>query len=120
MNPITLEYHTFLLPIAVLVKSTAIAPAAFMLVLLVKKFGFKKLTNGAVAGLTASMAIISPYIFSGASLTMLFNSTLFRYSNLAQRVFSIAQRNRSTGRLQHLPALYLFHWSNFKEQNVDT
>ena len=66
------------LAIAVLVKSTAIAPAALMLVLLVKKFGFKKLTNGAVVGLTASMAIISPYVFSGASLTMLFNSTLFR------------------------------------------
>lgn len=75
------------LAIAILVKSTAIAPAVLMLVLLVRKFGFKKMVNGAVTGLATAMAIISPYVFSGASPIMLFNSTVFRLFQFGSTTF---------------------------------
>jgi hypothetical protein len=64
--------------LAIMVKATAFAPAALMVFLLIRKFGVRKFIDGALAGLTSAIAVIMPYVASGASPAMLINSTTFR------------------------------------------
>lgn len=66
------------LALAIMVKATAFAPAALMAFLLIRKFGVRKFIDGALAGLTSAIAVIMPYVASGASPAMLVNSTIFR------------------------------------------
>ncbi|MEM2129501.1 MAG: hypothetical protein QXZ70_02760 [Candidatus Bathyarchaeia archaeon] len=66
------------LVLAVMVKSTAFAPAVLLVFVLIRKFGFFKLIDGALTGFASGMAVIMPYVVSGASPAMLINSTIFR------------------------------------------
>ncbi len=66
------------LVLAIMVKSTAFAPAALMTILLIKKFGIRRLINGILGGLSTGIAVILPFLFSGASPSMMVNSTVFR------------------------------------------
>lgn len=64
--------------LAIMVKSTAFAPAALMGFLLLRKFGIRKVIDGIVAGLTTGIVVIFPFIASGGSPSMLISSTIFR------------------------------------------
>jgi hypothetical protein len=75
------------LALAIMVKSTAFAPAALMIFLLVRKFGIRRLIDGALAGLATGVAVIIPYVASGASPTMFINSTIFRVFQFGIQAF---------------------------------
>ncbi|MGD9131098.1 MAG: hypothetical protein PVH73_05940 [Candidatus Bathyarchaeota archaeon] len=66
------------LALAIMVKATAFAPAALMGFLLIRKFGIRNLIDGVITGLTSGIAVILPFIASGASPSMLISSTFFR------------------------------------------
>lgn len=66
------------LALAIMVKSTAFAPAALMIFLILRKFGLRSLLDGALVGLTSAFATIIPFVAQGASPAMLVNSTVFR------------------------------------------
>jgi len=68
----------FAIALAVMVKSTAFAPAILMAFLLLRKFGVSRSFNGIVVGLGAGLTVILPYVLLGASPLMLVNSTVFR------------------------------------------
>jgi Gpi18-like mannosyltransferase len=68
----------FGIALAILLKSTAFAPALLMMFLLIRKFGFRRLIDGTIVGISAGIASIIPFVSMGASPLMLYNSTFIR------------------------------------------
>ena len=76
-------------------KSTAFAPGIVLIILLIKKYGLRKLIDGILVGLGTGLAAILPYVFSGVSPAILMDSTVIRVFQFGTLAFQYPQARRS-------------------------
>jgi hypothetical protein len=88
---ISVTASLFFLILSLLTKQTAIPPVVLMLILMIKKYGFKKILTSITFPLTCIFLLLFPYLYSGYSLLFIINVSI------GDKVFNKIAREQALG-----------------------